>query len=105
MSNEDVEKRMEFIIEQLADLTVKQQQTDSVVNRLANASLDRIERIERVLGALAEAQVKTEENVSALTEAQMHTDKKLSETDERLSSLITVVERYISEGRNGNAQR
>jgi ABC-type transporter Mla subunit MlaD len=103
MSNEDVQKKMEFIIEQLADLTVKQQQTDSVVNRLANASLDRIERIERVLGALAEAQVKTEANVSALTAAQMHTDKKLVETDERLSSLITVVERYISEGRNGNA--
>jgi ABC-type transporter Mla subunit MlaD len=104
MSNEDIEKRMEFIVEQLADLTVKQQQTDSVVNRLANASLDRIERIERVLGALAEAQVKTEEHVSTLTEAQMRTDKKLTETDERLNSLITVVERYISEGRNGKDQ-
>ncbi len=102
MSNE-MEKKMEFIVEQLADLTAKQQQTDSVVNRLANASLNRIERIENVLGALAEAQVKTEENVSALAVAQLHTDKKLSETDERLNSLITVVERYISEGRNGGA--
>jgi len=102
MSNE-MEKKMEFIVEQLADLTAKQQQTDSVVNRLANASLNRIERIENVLGALAEAQVKTEENVSALAVAQLQTDKKLSETDERLNSLITVVERYISERRNGGS--
>ena len=103
--SDEMEKKMEFIVEQLADLTAKQQQTDSVVNRLANASLNRIERIENVLGALAEAQVKTEQNVSALATAQLHTDKKLSETDERLNSLINVVERYISEGRNGNSRK
>jgi len=99
---------MEFIVEQLADLTAKQQQTDANLNRLANASLTRIERIEGVLGALAEAQVRTEGHVAALAQAQLRTEERVAalaergaETDERLNSLINVFERHISEGRNG----
>ena len=108
--SDQTQKRMEFILEQLADLTAKQQQTDSVVNRLANASLNRIERIEKVLGALAEAQVKTEEHMSALAEAQLRAEQTVkalaergTETEDRLNSLINVVERHISEGRNGKS--
>ena len=97
MSNEDMEKRMEFIVEQLADLTVKQQQTDSIVNRLANASLDRIENLENKIEALVDAQIRTEGHVSALVESQLR-------TDERLNAFVTVVERYISEDRNGKDQ-
>jgi hypothetical protein len=41
---------MEFVVEQLADLTAKQRQTDASLNRLANAALSRIERIEGALG-------------------------------------------------------
>ena len=109
--SDETQKRMEFIVEQLADLTVKQQQTDANLNRLANTALSRIERIEGVLGALAEAQVRTEEHVAALAQAQLRTEEKVAvlaekgaETDERLNSLINVVERHISEGHNGNAQ-
>lgn len=39
---------MEFIVEQLAHLTVRQQQTEINVNRLAMASLTRIERIDKI---------------------------------------------------------
>ena len=108
--SDELRKNMEFIVEQLADLTAKQQQTDANLNRLANASLQRIERIEGVLGALAEAQVRTDGHVSALAQAQLRTEAqvgaladKLAETDERLNSLINVVERHISEGRNGGS--
>jgi hypothetical protein len=108
LMSDETQKRMDFIVEQLADLTVKQQQTEANLNRLATASLSRIERIEKVLGVLAEAQVKTEGHVSTLAEAQLNTEtqvgmlaEKLGETDERLNSLINVVERHISEGRNG----
>lgn len=96
MSEEDIKQKMEFIVEHLADLTVKQQQTDAVVNRLANAALNRIENLETKVEALVDAQIKTEEHVSALADAQLH-------TDERLNTFITVVERYISEGRNGKS--
>jgi hypothetical protein len=102
--SDDTQKRMEFIVEQLADLTAKQQQTDANLNRLANAALGRIERIEGVLGALAEAQVRTEEHVAALAQAQLRAEERGAETDERLNSLINVVERHISEGRNGGAR-
>jgi hypothetical protein len=106
--SDETKKMMEFIVEQLADLTAKQQQTDANLNRLANASLNRIERIEGVLGALAEAQVRTEGHVLALAQAQLRTEEKVAvlaekgaETEERLNSLINVVERHISGGRNG----
>jgi hypothetical protein len=109
--SDDTQKRMELIVEQLADLTEKQQQTDANLNRLANASLSRIERIEGVLGTLAEAQVRTEEHVAALAQAQLRTEERVAalaergaETDGRLNSLINVVERHISEGRNGGTR-
>ena len=109
--SDETQKMMEFILEQLADLTAKQQQTDANLNRLANASLNRIERIEKVVSVLAEAQVRTEEHVSALTQAQLRTEEQVAalaergaETEERLNSLINVFERHISEGRNGGSQ-
>jgi predicted nucleic acid-binding Zn-ribbon protein len=102
--SDETQKRMEFIVEQLTDLTAKQQQTDANLNRLANAALSRIERIEDVLGALAEAQVKTEGHVAALAQAQLRAEERGAETDERLNSLINVFERHISEGRNGGAR-
>jgi predicted nucleic acid-binding Zn-ribbon protein len=102
--SDETQKRMEFIVEQLADLTAKQQQTDANLNRLANAALSRIERIEGVLGALAEAQVRTEGHVAALAQAQLRAEERGAETDERLNSLISVFERHISEGRNGGAR-
>jgi predicted negative regulator of RcsB-dependent stress response len=102
--SDETQKRMEFIVEQLADLTSKQQQTDANLNRLANAALSRIERIEGVLGALAEAQVRTEGHVAALAQAQLRAEERGAETDERLNSLINVFERHISEGRNGEAR-
>ncbi|HEY0006230.1 MAG TPA: hypothetical protein VGB17_15730 [Pyrinomonadaceae bacterium] len=37
-------------------------------------------------------------------EAQGRTANQVAETDERLNSLITVIERYISEGRNGKSE-
>ncbi|MFL6283592.1 MAG: hypothetical protein ACJ74Q_10680 [Pyrinomonadaceae bacterium] len=102
--SDETQKHMEFIVEQLADLTAKQQQTDANLNRLANAALSRIERIEGVLGALAEAQVRTEGHVAALAQAQLRAEQRGAETDERLNSLISVFERHIGEGRNGGAR-
>ena len=109
--SDETQKMMKFILEQLADLTARQQQTDSNLNRLANASLNRIERIERVVGVLAEAQVRTEGHVSALAQAQLRTEEKVAalaerggETEERLNSLINVFERHIGEGHNREGQ-
>lgn len=52
---------------------------------------------EREINAMVEAHVKLAE---ALRATQSETDRQLAETNERLNSLIEVVERYISERRH-----
>ena len=127
MIDEDkIQKQMEFIIDQHAQFSFDIGQIKDIVARLATASLDRIESLENKVSALVDAQIKTEENLSSLAEAQAQADGKVSalvdaqikteanlsslakaqaHTDERLNDFITVVERYISKGSDGNSQR
>jgi flagellar basal body rod protein FlgG len=94
MSNDEFERRMAFIVEQQAQfasdiqqLRESQAQTDSVVARLANVTLEGFKDVNTKINALVDAQIRTEGN--------------LSRTEENLRNLITVVDRYFSEGRNG----
>lgn len=94
MSNEELERKMAFIVEQQAQfasdiqqLREVQVQTERVVARLANATLHGFEDVNAKIDALVDAQIK-------LTGAQSH-------TDENLNNLIAVVDRYFREGRNG----
>ena len=113
MNNDDkIQRQMEFIVNQQAQfaadidkLQEKHDQLQDIVGRLATTTLEGFEN-------LVDAQIRTEENISTLTErvttlaeAQAHTDERLRDTDERLNTLINVVERHISEGRNGGPQR
>src|SRR5215210_4004312 len=97
MTDEELEKKMEFIVEQQAQLVINQEKADgrmtrleNLVGRLATASLERFENIEEKVEALVDSQVR-------LTDAQ-------SRTDESLRNLIAVVDRYFSEGRNGKSE-
>ncbi len=97
MTNQEMQKAMDFIVEMQAQSSAK-------------------------IGALAEAQTRNEQGISALLSiAEIHEREintlghhvgslsrdigALGETtratDERLNALIKVVERQISEGRNG----
>ncbi|MFN2513736.1 MAG: hypothetical protein ABR568_20240, partial [Pyrinomonadaceae bacterium] len=89
-----LERKMAFIVEQQAQfasdiqqLREVQLQTESVVARLAHATLHGFEDVNAKIDALVDAQIK-------LTDAQSH-------TDENLKNLIAVVDRYFREGRNG----
>jgi hypothetical protein len=102
MSDADFEKRMEFILEQQAQVTVSVQQ-------LGKAQVEAEKRISRMEGAfvglvnlIGDSNNKLEAKISELAEQQKRTDLVLAETGERLNALIDVVERSISEGRNGN---
>ena len=97
MTNEEFKKKMEFIVEQQAQLVINQEKADgrmtrleNLVGRLATASLERFENIEEKVEALVDSQVR-------LTDAQ-------SRTDENLRNLIAVVDRYFSEGLNGKSE-
>ncbi len=111
MTNEEFQKKMEFIIEQQAQFVVSQEMAgermtrienavgrlENVVGRLATASLERIENLEEKMSALVDSQIRTDESLKALAESQ-------AQTDERLNIFINVVERYISRDNNGSSQ-
>ena len=94
MTNEDMQKTMEFILEQQAQFTTNIQKLQEERVR-DNARLKRLEESFQLLVQLAQStdsRLDTlESNMSALAEAQTH-------ADERLSALIDIVR----EGRNGN---
>ena len=94
MNNEEFEKKMSFIVEQQAQFAVDiqemrelQAQTEDVVGRLAHATLEGFRDVNAKIDSLVDSQIR-------LTEAQTLTDGNLRD-------LIAVVDRYFSEGRNG----
>ncbi len=94
MNNEEFERKMAFIVDQQAQFAADisqmrelQSQTETVVGRLAHATLEGFKDVNAKIDSLVDSQIR-------LTEAQTH-------TDENLKNLIAVVDRYFSEGRNG----
>jgi len=95
---------MDFVVEQRAQFSVdieKIQQSigtlESVVTRLANASLNRLEENEEKIALLIDAQLRTEQKIEKLTESQQS-------TDERLNAVIFMFEKFISR-ENGNSKK
>jgi two-component sensor histidine kinase len=104
MTNEEFEKRMEFILEQQAQFTVDiqqlreaQAQTDQVVNRLAAATL---EGFATTLEGFKDVNAK----IDALVDSHMRLEESQARTDESLRNLIAVVDRYFSKGGNGQSE-
>lgn len=105
MSNYEVQKRMEFIIEQQAQFTVNFQKLEESQRRFEESQRKTDEQIGRLEGAFVgpfnlvievqQAQKRTEEALAKLSISQAN-------TDERLNSLILVVEKYFSGKQNGN---
>ena len=92
MSNDEGDRKTAFIIKQQAQFTADihqmrevQGQTDQVVARLANVTLEGFKDVNAKLNALVDSQI-------TLTEAQFRTDINMG-------NLITAVDRYFSEGR------
>ena len=104
MGNENIDKQMEFILEQQAQFTARLGQLEDLVVRLARGTLERFEAtdarvndVDERISALVDSQIRTEENVKK-------TEANVKKTDESLRSLIAVVDRYFSEGRNGKSK-
>ena len=101
MSEQEMNRKMEFIIEQQAQFTVDIQllreslaEETKARQEQFNKQSESIAGLISIMGYLAEAQRSMEANIKALQEQSR-------ETGERLNIFINVVERYISEGRNG----
>lgn len=96
MTNEEIEKRIEFIIEQQAQFTSdiqqlreSQAQTDQLLNRLASVTLEGFKDVNAKIDALVDSHIR-------LSEAQ-------GRTDETLRNLIAVTDRYFR-GLNGKSE-
>jgi uncharacterized coiled-coil protein SlyX len=83
MTNEELEKAMQFVLEQQAQFASNQQQVN-----------ERVSRLETNMAEMARAQTHMNEVVAVMAETHRH-------TEEKLDAFIGVLERYISEGRNG----
>jgi len=96
MSNEEIERKMAFIVEQQAQFASDIQrlqesqartdqvvaQTGEIVARLANVTHVGFNEVNAKINALVDSQIRTEEN---------------------LRNLVGVVDRYFNEGRNGKS--
>ena len=104
MTNEEMQKTMQFILEQRAQFAAdlqkaqeSQAETNQIVNRLAAATLARFESTDARISALSED---VDAKFAALIDAQMRTDEAVKKTDEAVRNLTAVVDRYFRE-RNG----
>jgi ABC-type transporter Mla subunit MlaD len=97
MSNEDFEKKAEFIVEQQAQFASQIGQLEDVVARLAQATVDRFHVSDKRVDEM-------DERIAALINSQVQTEENVKKTDEHLRNLIAVVDRYFSEGPNGGVK-
>jgi hypothetical protein len=98
MTNEEMQRTMEFILNQQAQLVTNQQKTDErltrledIVGKLAAATLSRFESLEAKLAEMSE---NFDRKIAALVDAQIR-------TEESVRNLTAVVDRYFRE-RNGD---
>ncbi len=111
MNNEEMNKRMEFIVEQqaqfAADIEVMREIQAADERRLKEEMKllkeqdrklsDAVITVVGMVGNLTQAQTRSDESIKLLTEAQVR-------TEERLNIFIGVVERHIT-GNGGSENR
>lgn len=96
-SDAETQRRFDFIIEQQAQLTATVGQLAVKVDRTANSTADLL-----AAAVLQADEIKDlGESVRAIDERQRAADERARNTDERLNVLVGVVERIISERRDG----
>ena len=89
--NGDMQKTMQFILEQQAQFAVNLQKTEERVARLE----ENMTEIARAQAEMVRAQTHMNEVVAVMADTHTH-------TEEKLDAFIGVLERYISCNKNGN---
>jgi FtsZ-binding cell division protein ZapB len=104
MTNDEMQRAMEFIVDQQAQSAAKidalaEAQTRNTEGIQALLSIAQIH--EREIDALSQQVSSVSQDISALSREIGNLGETTRATDERLNALINVVERQMSEGRNG----
>jgi hypothetical protein len=96
MDNEELERKMEFIVEHQAQSTARLDRLEEIVTRLGNFTLGQLEHVDEKFRDV-------DERISALVDSQIRLSEAQKLTDESLRNLIAVVDRYFSgNGRSEN---
>ena len=113
MTWEEIERTMAFIVEQQAQINVTIDRLSVKVDRnaegisallaVAEIQAAEIRDLTESTRDLTESIIDLTESTQALSDRQREADERGRQTDERLNALINIVERHISEGRNGKA--
>jgi small-conductance mechanosensitive channel len=90
MTNEELQKMLEFVAQRQEVFAANMDKAEKRMNQL-----------ERGFVSLFNLVNETAQIQRALAESQKELQAQQAHTDERLSALINVVEKFISEGRNG----
>jgi chromosome segregation ATPase len=108
MTNEEMQKAMEFIVNQQAQasakidaLTEAQREAQKAAEERWTRSEERWTRTEEGIRALLSIAEIHEREIEGLGQKIAAVSENGRATDERLNALINVIERQISEGRNG----
>jgi len=95
MTNEEMERALEFLVKQQAQFSTDLQR----VEQNLGATVNILSELTKTQLRMAESEILRDNRIAELAKAQMRTDEALAETNDRLNSLIVVVERYFSNGR------
>jgi hypothetical protein len=102
MSDAEMNKKMEFIVEQqakfAADIEIMREIQAADAKRLGDGLIGVID----IVGQLAQSQMRTQETVNTLTQDVNRLAQAQAHTEERLTILINTVERHV--GGNGGAE-
>jgi hypothetical protein len=101
MNNEDLQRKMAFIVEQQAQFTSDIQQLQESQARTDQVVAQTGEIVARLASATLEGFKDVNAKIDALVDSQIRTDENVARTDETLRNLIAVVDRYFTEGRDG----
>ena len=97
MTNDEIQKAIDFIVEQEARSSAK---IDAVAEA-QNRAEERWIRTEEGIRALLEIAQLHEKEIQANTQQILSLGETTRATDDRLNVLINVVERHMGESRNG----
>lgn len=96
MSNEEVERKMAFIVEQQAQFASDIQRLEESQARTDQVVAQTGEIVARLANVTHVGFTDVNAKINALVDSQMR-------TDENVRSLVAVIDRYFSEGRDGNS--
>ena len=108
MTNEELQGKIEFIINHQARFSSDLDRVKDLITQLAVAGRDRFADHDRKIAALVDSQIKSEERMAQSEKRMAEVDETLKRIahaqehgDERLNALIEIVDRWIREKRNG----